>query len=633
MYSDPLTVTKQAIQHLAALCDGAHQVDGVGFSKIHVEFGKSLAAQDTWSPKQTKAALHLVRRYRKQLTNGGFNVEDLLAQEIDITKPKAEPKPATKKPKKIATLDGNVIRMVFPYDPSSIELVKTIPGRRFQSKEPKHWTAPVSRDAVKILHDADFQLDQALKDVLNKPTTTVEDVPDIPLPELKRELFPFQAKGVSFIESRNGRMLLADEMGLGKTTQAIAWAALHEKKRPIIIVCPQSLKLKWREEIINVLPNPPAIEILSGSKPQNFTLLENEIYIINYDILSKWVPHLKKLKPQILVLDEAHRIKNNSAQRTQAAKKLAKDIPHLLALTGTPVVNRPIEVFNVLSLIDPTLFPDWFTFVKRYCGARDTGFGWDVNGATNTEELHKKLVESVMLRRRKCDVLKDLPPKLYSFTPLELDNQEAYREAEADFIRYIRETKGAAAARRAQGAEDLVRIQTLKNVAIQGKMKAAIQWIQEFLDEPTRKLVVFAIHKEPIDRIMAHFGDRAVKIDGSVSAKDRHKAEHRFQTDPSIQLFVGNIQAAGVGLTLTASSAVAFIELPWTPGDLAQATDRCHRIGQTDTVNVYYLLADKTIEYKLAAIIDHKRAVLDMVTDGQQVEKSALITELIAAYR
>ena len=178
-----------------------------------------------------------------------------------------------------------------------------------------------------------------------------------------------------------------------------------------------------------------------------------------------------------------------------------------------------------------------------------------------------------------------------------------------------------------------MRIQTLKNVAIQGKMKAAIQWIQDFLDEPTRKLVVFAIHKEPIDRIMAHYGDRAVTIAGSVSANDRHKAEHRFQTDPSIQLFVGNIQAAGVGLTLTASSAVAFIELPWTPGDLAQATDRCHRIGQTDTVNVYYLLADKTIEYKLAAIIDHKRAVLDMVTDGQQVEKSALITELIAAYR
>jgi SWI/SNF-related matrix-associated actin-dependent regulator 1 of chromatin subfamily A len=164
-------------------------------------------------------------------------------------------------------------------------------------------------------------------------------------------------------------------------------------------------------------------------------------------------------------------------------------------------------------------------------------------------------------------------------------------------------------------------------------MKYAIQWIRNFLDTNGNKLVVFAVHKAAVDALMEEFKEQAVKVDGSVSAAGRDAAVRAFQEDPKIKLFVGNIQAAGVGLTLTAASSVAFLELPWTPGDLVQAEDRCHRIGQKDNVNVYYLLADGTIEEKIAELLDEKRQVLEAVLDGKEVEETQLLSELIKSYQ
>ena len=162
-------------------------------------------------------------------------------------------------------------------------------------------------------------------------------------------------------------------------------------------------------------------------------------------------------------------------------------------------------------------------------------------------------------------------------------------------------------------------------------MSSVMDWIHEFL-ETDNKLVVFAIHKFVIDLLMERFGNVAVKIDGSVKMKDRDAAVQSFQNDDSCRLFVGNIKAAGLGLTLTAASNVAIIEYPWTPGDLVQAEDRCHRIGQKNSVNVHYLLANNTIENTLAAILDSKRKVLDKVLDGVETEDDSLLTELINKY-
>jgi SWI/SNF-related matrix-associated actin-dependent regulator 1 of chromatin subfamily A len=313
-------------------------------------------------------------------------------------------------------------------------------------------------------------------------------------------------------------------------------------------------------------------------------------------------------------------------------KKISKRIDHFIALSGTPIVNRPIEMFNALNIIDPTVIPNFWEYTKRYCGRKHNGFGWDFSGATNTQELHKILSESIMLRRKKQDVLTELPDKTFSLVPMELDNEKEYFAAENDFIQFIKETKGRQAAERAEGAQVLAEIEGLKQLAVKGKLTQSINWIADFL-ESDEKLVVFAVHKFVIDALMEAFKGKAVKIDGSVKNEDRQTAVDKFQNDDNIRLFVGNIQAAGVGITLTKASNVAFLELPWTPGALVQAEDRVHRIGQKDAVTVHYLLAAGTIEEKIARLIDSKRKILDRVLDGRRTEEESLLGELINEYK
>ncbi len=444
---------------------------------------------------------------------------------------------------------------------------------------------------------------------------------------MKLELYPFQKRGVSFIEANKGRALVADEMGLGKTVQALGWLQMHPDKRPAIIVVPASLKLNWEKEA-NKWMTDPNVEVLSGTKTYPPT---GDIIVINYDILQPWVPELRKLRPQVFVADECHYFKNNKAQRTKAVKRLTKGIPHVIALSGTPIVNRPVEIYNAIQIINPDLFPNYMYFVDRYCNPRFNGFAWDHSGASNTEELHKRLIDTIMIRRLKRDVLKELPDKIKSFIPIAINNKQEYHIAENHFIEYIRETRGDDAAKRISNAEALVKIGALKQLAVQGKLNNAITWIRDFL-EVENKLVVFAVHKFVIDAVMEQFQDIAVKIDGSVSVPKRQKIVEQFQKDPDTRLFVGNIQAAGVGITLTASSNVAFLELPWTPGELAQAEDRCHRIGQKDSVNVYFLLALDTIEHRISTILDNKRVVLDAVLDGKRPDQDSLLQEIINSY-
>jgi len=332
-----------------------------------------------------------------------------------------------------------------------------------------------------------------------------------------------------------------------------------------------------------------------------------------------------------LITDECHYYKNNKARRTKAVKAISKNIDHIIALSGTPIVNKPIEAFNAIHLINPDLFPKFISFAYTYCGAKHNGYGWDFNGATNTERLHKILTDSIMIRRLKKDVLPELPDKQYSFVPMELNNRKDYESAERDFIAFIKVKKGEEAARKAEGAETLAAIEGLKQLAVQGALDESIAWIENFI-EVESKLVVFATHRFVIDTLMKKFGDEAVRLDGLTSMENRQRAVDIFQLNPKVKLFIGNIQAAGVGITLTAASNVVFLELPWTPGALVQAIDRVHRIGQKDSVNVYYLFAVDTIMEKIANLIDKKQKILDAVLDGKESDTSSLLGELMKEY-
>lgn len=446
----------------------------------------------------------------------------------------------------------------------------------------------------------------------------------------KLKYLPFQKEGISFLEKRKGRAIIGDEPGLGKTIQVLGYIANNPDIKKVLVVCPATLKYNWYNESLKWLPKKEnAIEILE-SKKADYLCKSSRLYIINYDILFAWRELLSNFKFDLIVLDEAHYLKNPSAQRTKAVKFLSKKIDKIIPLTGTPAVNRPIELYNAISLVSPTLFPSYFQYAHRYCNAHHNGFGWDFSGSCREDELHTKLA-NIMIRRKKEDVLEELPDKRYSYIPFKLNKNCEYYKADKDFLNWIKETKGNKAVKTVSQAIFLTKITYLRKLAVEAVLEDSIAWIKDFL-ETGEKIIVFAIHKDIISILQNEFKKKCVVVDGSTSLPNRQKAVTDFQNKKEITVFIGNIQAAGVGITLTAASTVVFLELPWTPGELEQASDRCHRIGQKNAVNIYYLLGQDTIEEKLAQVIDSKRKVLSKIIDGKTYDDENTFDTLIKNY-
>ena len=603
------------------------------------------------SEKQIAFVRHSIKKYWRQLSEAGFGPV--------AVKPKPQNDNLPQQIVKSAKLIGNKIEVKFNFPKGDSNFfqcvadVKTLSGRRFVSTK-KVWEVPLSLESVEKLIEWEFELGSGLQEWHEKMVNKPEATTDIKIPGLKMELYPFQKLGVSFIESRGGRALIGSEMGLGKTCQSLAYLELHPELRPVIIVVPASLKLNWLREInmwmsdqnqnvkiLNGRPTP--IEIAFIGVPQ--------IIIINYDVLanrtkkvrdeqtgklkkveipgSGWADILKGVKPQVIIGDEIHFIGNPKAARSKAFVRLCKSVKCVIGLSGTPIKNRPIEFYNPIKAIEPTLFPSRWNFAERFCDLRHNGFGWDFNGSSNVEELHKILTGTILHRKLKSEVLKELPDKVHSIVPIELDNRQEYNEASSDIISWIRKNEGAKKAEKAGMAAVLVAFEKLKQLAMAGKMKAAIQWVEDFL-ESDQKLVIFTTHKKPIEMLMNHFGKLAVKLDGSTPTNKRQEVVDQFQTNDNVRLFIGNVKAAGVGINLFAASNVSFLELPWTPGEAEQASSRVHRIGQkSDSVNVYYLISDGTIEEDIIQLLMKKQKVLNAVLDGKIIDDVNIFEELL----
>lgn len=527
--------------------------------------------------------------------------------------------------------NGQVCKLHFTYSPQLVQHMMRLSGRSYDP-EKKCWTCAISSQNLESLILQGFELDEELQKLVDRSRVKERDIKITKIAGLQGTLRPYQNIGVGFIEAKDGRALIADEMGLGKTIQAIGWLQLHPEHRPAVIVVPASLKLNWVEECEKWMKK-PHVQELYGFKTYKLEK-RTEIIIINYDIVSHWIQELREMKPQVLVMDEIQLIKSSTSKRTKAVKALAKGIPHIIGLSGTPIINRPVEAYNAITIIDPLLLGSYWHFTHRYCAAKKGFYGLDVTGASNTLELHEKLVGSVMLRRLKKDVLTELPDKSTSLVPIELDNMEEYRAVENDFITYLRMIKNDPTIKKT-GAEALMKINVLKQLCVQGKMKAMIEWIENFL-ESGEKLVCFATHTATIDAVMNHFGKVAVRYDGSVSQTNRQKAKNDFQNDEKIRLFVGMIDTegkpAGVGLTLTTARCTFTMEYQWSPTVHDQADDRVHRIGQNRAVINYKAIAAGTIEEKIARLIDAKRIINDAIIDGVETEQKHLLTELIKSY-
>lgn len=519
-----------------------------------------------------------------------------------------------------------VIKITFPYNFSLHQRVGTLDGARFVRNVPC-WVAKVSLESIRKLEEWGFILSNTLFDILREAGTERDNLAKS-IPGFKGVLYPYQSAGVQFIERRNGRALIADEMGLGKTIQALAWLQMHPELRPALVIAPKSLKINWQREAERWMTNPD-VEILYGTTPYD---ARGSILIINYDLLHAWMHELRSMNLKVIVMDECHNVKNNAARRTRAMKLISKNVDHIIALSGTPVINRPIEMYNTIHMIRHDLFTSRQAFADRYCKPTFTRHGWDFSGSERPQELHNILVTSIMIRRKKSEVLRDLPPKVYSFVPFKLAHNGEYRAAEQDFIKYLQETHGDEHAEKAKRAIFLVQIETMKQLVVKEKLTAVCEWIEDFL-EVENKLVLFTTHRATVDYLMNKFPSISVKHDGASSDTQKDEAVTRFQNDPSVRLFIGNVKSAGEGITLTASSNVAFVELPWTAKELDQCADRCHRIGQKDTVNVYYLLAEDTIEDRIAKIIDRKRKITDALLDGKESERDTLLSEIIKSYR
>jgi SWI/SNF-related matrix-associated actin-dependent regulator 1 of chromatin subfamily A len=442
-------------------------------------------------------------------------------------------------------------------------------------------------------------------------------------------LYPHQADGVAFLISK-GRAILGDDMGLGKTRQAIVAMQVAAPDGMILVVCPASLKLNWRREIRMVDPGAKieVLGVMAGEQP------DPRWVIVNYDLLARNAERLHDIPWSGVILDEAHFIKNNS-QRTSHCLKLlgvSKDARAALTgpkqvylLTGTPVTNRPRDLFNLLRCVGHPSAWSFLSFAKRYCDAYKNDFGWVTTGASNLDELNL-LLKEVMLRRKKDEVL-DLPPKIRSWVPISVEGAAALRNAETSFAQWFAESEAA----RPNDKDFLARLNKVRVALHKAKHRAVEERIRDVI-ATDRKVIVFTAFTEGLKKHKAVFSGECVTISGSDSAEQRMEAVDRFQNDPEIRVAVCNIIAGGVGITLTAATHVIFQDLDWVPANHHQAEDRAYRLGQTDRVTVEYMLADGTLDMLIADLLEAKMRLIATI-ESDEVPSTSVLDELYEKLR
>lgn len=444
---------------------------------------------------------------------------------------------------------------------------------------------------------------------------------------MKTTLYPFQKEGVEALLEMGGG-LLADAPGLGKTLSALSFIEGLKHARPAVVVCPRSVKYQWQAMAAH---EGVSVTVLGGRCRRSALARRKGIYAINYDVLDRWADALIDLGPKVVVLDESHYVKNREARRTKAAMALCAGVPHVLAMTGTPVMNRPMDLWPVLKILRPKLFPSWFRFGQAFGGARLTQWGWRFDGASNLDELHRQL-KGVMIRRRKEDVLKDLPPKTVSVIPLEVGLKE-YRACEEDFARWL--VKNGRSPARSMKAEKLAQLTHLKHEAELSKVGAVSEWLRDYLDGASGKTILFCIHRDVVARYAEAFKGECVVVTGSQVGAAREQAVDQFRTNRRVRLMVGNLHAAGTGLNLQdrgdgrGGRSTVHAGLAWNRPPHEQGEDRVHRADTGVPTEAYYFVAAGTVEETIIEVIQGKQETADAVVDGSGGGGSARLHDLL----
>ena len=441
---------------------------------------------------------------------------------------------------------------------------------------------------------------------------------EVPAPD-GLKYFPFQRVGIEFLASR-AAALLADEMGLGKGIQTAGLLNYLPVIKSCLIVCPASLKITWRRELERWLCNKAARTIVVCDGKTTSVEAADVIAIVNYDLLGRLHQCLAARTWDLIVFDEGHYLKNPKAQRTCAAKALALRARRKVILTGTPVLNRPSELWSLLNILDNARWPNFYRYAHRYCAPVRTQWGWDYSGAANLEELASILRSGLMLRRRKKQVLAQLPPILQQVIPLTVDPSPLLDQ----LTRRIGELYGFDPEHLPFEVDpqrvpfELISEFRRETGAL--KTGAAIAFIQEMADY-TQKIVVFAHHQEVLQALHNALGAQSILVTGRTPLRARQEAIDAFQASgpPGFKYFVASTRAMGQGVTLTAASHVVFVEPDWTPALLDQAEMRLHRIGQeAANVLVQYLVLENSLDEKILAALQAKRAVINQIVESRK---------------
>ena len=541
-------------------------------------------------------------------------------------------------------LKGDNFELSFKYKTSIIDRVRQIPGRRFDGAK-KVWIVP-TRSRVElermIYQIQQFENINWVNGTEKKEEDIAYDIPELPdltVPHnLKIQPYPYQLKGIARgLELK--RFMNCDEPGLGKTLQSIATINLADAF-PCLVICPSSLKINWLREWEKFTDKKAMI--LTDKVRDTWTFFfqtgMHQVFIVNYESLKKYfVQRIKKAEGWTLrdvefrnsinlfksvIIDESHRCKSASTQQAKFCKGICTGKEWVIELTGTPVVNRPKDLIPQLAILNRMEdFGGYKPFVNRYCsGQRE---------ASNLKELNFNLWQYCMFRREKSLVLTDLPDKIRQVNTCEITNRKEYMDAERDLIMYLQKYKDADDDKieKALRGEVMVKIGLLRNISARGKVRDVIEFVKDFRDNG-KKIILFCSLHEVVDQLKRYF-PTAVSVTGRESPDEKQRAVDAFQNNPKADIIICSIKAAGVGLTLTASSNVAFVEFPWTYADCCQCEDRAHRIGQKDSVTCYYFLGRRTIDEKVYRIIQEKKNIANAVTGStEDIEEN--IVDMVA---
>lgn len=462
---------------------------------------------------------------------------------------------------------------------------------------------------------------------------------------LEYDYFDYQRAGIEYANDRE-YTLIADEMGLGKSVQTVGVINCLDDFDNILIICPNSMKGIWRNELHTWCTHSGKKISINNSaefKPADIMIINYEAFRFSINPKSKdfrdpekgkfnstlelW-KDLKKLDGiDLLILDESHRIKNWQANTTRNIFKLKSRIgvDQAIFLTGTPIFSRPDEIWTTIKFFE---YEDKFRgtkadFMKYYQNSYfDRRYKRTIMGEPqHLDELQSLLRSYFMIRRTKSQVFDDMPEKLRKIVPVEVDQSKF--ENFQHLTQKIHDISALSSDDMEQNIlsslsiQDIREYSELRMLAGEEKVSAVIEYVKSILDTG-EKVIIFGHHKRVLAEYKKAFPNCAF-ITGSTPSDDRADIVDRFQNDPDCRVFIGNMISAGVGLTLTASSNVVFAELDPVPANMRQAEDRAHRISQTETVVAHYIVADKTLDAYLADMIIGKQNIFDRMIEKEHL--------------